>query len=276
MRLLRRFAFVHYPVMWREIIKILEGNILSSPKLFADCTVGAGGHSKCLLETFPDSYVIGTDLDKEIIQISENFLKDYKERVEIHHTSYTNIFKTPRFPSIFSPNKKFDGIILDLGLSSYQMDSPDRGFSFKTAGKLDMRFDNSDDHNITAEKFINFASELEISQVFEKYGEEQDSKKAAEIICQYRKEQKITTTDQLSKVLNYAFFISKSINKYTSITKCFQAIRIFVNRELENLEKVLTTAINHIENQGILIVISFHSLEDNIVYKKLKEYVSHK
>ena len=244
-----------------------------SPKLFADCTLGGGGHSRCILETFEDSYIIASEIDKEIIPIASSFLVDYSERVQINHISYTKIFDLPRFQSIFKENKKFDGVILDLGMSSYQLNSLDRGFSFKTQGDLDMRFNRSDDHCITASKILNFASELEISQIFSTYGEEKDSKTAANIICKYRSEQKITTSAQLFKILNYAFFLSKSINKFESITRCFQALRIFVNRELENIENVLNKAINHIEEGGILIVISFHSLEDRIVLAKMKDYV---
>lgn len=272
MKLLRKFSSVHYPVMWRDLIKVFEKNIVS-PNLFLDCTLGAGGHSRCILETFPNSFLIASEVDKEIIPSASDFLSSFADRIEIHHSSYTQIFKVPRFPSHFSKNKKFDGIVLDLGMSSFQLENPERGFSFKAHGDLDMRFDRSDEHKITAGKIINFASELEISEIFQKYGEEQHSKIAAEIICRFRTEQKISTAAQLAKVLNYAFFIGKSFNKVESITKCFQALRIFVNRELENLEKVMDLAIENIEEGGVLAVISFHSLEDNIVYGKMKEFV---
>ena len=273
MNIFRSFSSIHYPVMWREIIKILEGNIVNSPKLFADCTLGNGGHSRCILETFEDSYIIASDIDKEIIPIAQGFLNEFAKRIEIHHTSYTNIYNLERFPSIFPNKKKFDGIIMDLGLSSFQLDNQERGFSYKSHGDLDMRFDRSNDHNITAAKIINFASEYEIAEIFKKYGEEKDSKIAAEIICKYRAEQKITTAAQLSKILNYAFFLSKAYNKVDSITRCFQGLRIFVNKELENLEKSLNLAIDNIDEGGVLIVISFHSLEDNIVFNKMKDYV---
>ena len=275
MKLFRLFTSVHYPVMWREIIKIFEENIHNTPKLFLDCTLGAGGHSRCILETFSDSHIIASEIDKEIIPSTKDFLSSFLDRIEIHHTSYTNIFAVPRFPSIFRPTKKFDGIIIDLGMSSFQLDNPERGFSYKVHGDLDMRFDRSNPHSITAAKVLNFASELEIAEIFSKYGEEKDSKIAAEIICKYRSEQFISTAAQLGKVLNYAFFLSKSYNKNESIARCFQALRIFVNKELDNVATLLGEVVEHIEEGGVLIVISFHSLEDNIVLGRLKEYVKY-
>lgn len=273
MNIFRKFGTGHYPVMWRDLIKVLEGNVKRTPKLFADCTLGAGGHSRCLLETFQDAYVVATDIDNEVIPVAKEFLHDFSDRINIHHSSYTQIYELPRFEDVFSKGKKFDGIILDLGMSSFQLDNPDRGFSFKVHGDLDMRFDRTNAHCITAYKVINFASELELTDIFSKYGEEKQSKFAAEIICKYRTEQKITTAAHLSKVLNYAFFISKSLNKYESITRCFQALRIFVNRELDNVKKTLDQAIDNLDEDGVLFVISFHSLEDDIVYRKMKDLV---
>jgi len=264
---------VHYPVLWRDLIKIFEGNLKKDKNLFADCTLGAGGHSRCLLETFSDSYVIATDIDSEVIPIAQEFLKEYSHRISLHHTSYVNIFDLPRFPEVFPANKKFDGIVLDLGMSSFQLENEERGFSFKVHGELDMRFNRKDPHGLTAFKVINFASQLEIAEIFKKYGEERDSDIAAEIICKYRNEQKISTAAHLSKVLNYAFFISKAINKYDSITRCFQALRIFVNRELQNVGQVMDKAFGQLEENGILAVISFHSLEDNIAFSKMKDAV---
>lgn len=136
-----------------------------------------------------------------------------------------------------------------------------------------MRFNSDDSNGLTAYKVVNFASELELSEIFSKYGEEKDAKIAAELICKYRNEQKITTPAQLAKVLNYAFFISKSQNKYDSITKCFQGLRIFVNKELDNVENFLKIAFNHLDIGGVLIAICFHSLEDRLVFGYMKDHV---
>jgi 16S rRNA (cytosine1402-N4)-methyltransferase len=162
---------------------------------------------------------------------------------------------------------------MDLGMSSLQLDDPNRGFSFKSTGELDMRFDTSDENCLTAFKVINFASELEITEIFSKFGEEKDAQVAAGMICKYRNEQKITNPAQLAKVLNYAFFTSKAVNKYDCITRCFQALRIFVNRELDNVQTLIKLAFNQLGPGGVLLVISFHSLEDILVLKAMKEHV---
>ena len=262
----------HYPVMWRDVIGVMGKYFEYEQEiLVADCTLGLGGHSKCILESFANSYIVATDLDPAAISSSQAFLNS--PRVSISHTNYTNIFNLPRFPSVFKPTRKFDTILIDLGMSSLQLDDHNRGFSFKSSGELDMRFNSADSNALTAYKVVNFASELELSEIFSKYGEEKDSKIAAELICKYRKEQKITTPAQLSKVLNYAFFISKSQNKYDSITKCFQGLRIFINKELDNVESFLKAAFDNLEIGGVLIAICFHSLEDKLVYGYMKDHV---
>jgi len=270
----RCFSFVkgHYPVMWENVLEVLEANLSYQNKiLVGDGTLGGGGHSRAILEVFPNAYVVGTDLDKETLPIAQQNTSMHQERISVNHSSYTNLFNLPRFPEVFPSGKKFDAVLLDLGLSSFQLDSPGRGFSFKTEGKLDMRFNQDNNLSITAEKFVNFASELELAEVFKRYGEEKHARQAAEVICQYREEQKITTTTQLSKVLNYAFFLSKTLNKYDSITRCFQALRIKVNNELENVSAFMDSVIDHMEEGGVVAVVSFHSLEDNIVKRKMKE-----
>lgn len=260
--------------MWRDVIKIYESHFKNDQKLlFADCTLGLGGHSRCILETFPYSYIVATDLDTDATAQAAESLKEFESRISINHSNYTEIFKFPRFPSIFPEKKKFDGIILDLGMSSLQLDNSQRGFSFKSEGELDMRFNKNDENGLTAYKVVNFASEYEISEIFKKYGEEKDANAAASMICKYRSEQKITSPSQLSKILNYAFFISKSLNKYDSITRCFQALRIFVNRELENVENFLKMFMSHLANGGVILAISFHSLEDILVLRYFKDQV---
>lgn len=260
--------------MWRDVLKIFEQHFpLDQQLLIADCTLGLGGHSRCILETFPNSHIIATDLDTDAIKLAAESLKPFDSRLSLNHANYTEIFNLPRFPSIFPGKKKFDGIILDLGMSSLQLESSQRGFSFKSDGELDMRFNTNDQTGLTAYKIINFASEYEIAEIFKSFGEEKDAKAAAEMICKYRLEQKITSPAHLSKILNYAFFISKSLNKYDSITKCFQALRIFINKELENIETCLKSFVNHLDDGGIMLAISFHSLEDTLVLKYLKEQV---
>jgi len=260
--------------MWRDVLKIFEQHFpIDQQLLIADCTLGLGGHSRCLLETFPNSHIVATDLDTEAIALAAESLKPFESRLSLNHANYTEIFNVPRFSSTFAANKKFDGIILDLGMSSLQLNSTQRGFSFKTDGELDMRFNQNDQTGLTAYKVVNFASEYEIAEIFKRFGEEKDALAAAEMICKYRSEQKITSPAQLSKILNYAFFISKSINKYDSITKCFQALRIFINKELENVETCLKSFIHHLDDGGIMLAISFHSLEDTLVLKYFKEQV---
>ncbi|CAG9336126.1 RSMH [Blepharisma stoltei] len=269
--ILKRCIGEHYPVMWRNIVEIVESRFPQDSKLLVgDATVGAGGHSRALLELYPNSRIIGVDIDKEMLAIAEKNTADFSDRIKFHHTSYTNMFSLPRFPEEFTSGKGFDVLIADLGLSSVHLDTPERGFAFRTDGPLDMRFDRTK-NQLTAEKILNHASEYELVDIFKRYGNEQYSETAAEIICQYRKENKITSTMQLTKVLNYAFYIAKSFKKYDNITRIFQALRIKVNNELDNVENFLKNAINNLDEKGVLIVISFHSLEDDIVHKYMKK-----
>lgn len=271
---LRRRIGDHYPVMWRNIIDVIESNFQTSQKLLVgDATLGAGGHSRSVLEMFQNAYIIGTDIDGEMAQRATSFTSNFQDRIKVNHTSYTNLFTIPRFANIFPPNKGFDVIIADFGLSSVHLDAPNRGFSFRSDGPLDMRFDQSNNNLLTAEKILNYASELELIEIFKKYGEEPHSHIAAEIICKYRKEVKITSTAQLTKILNYAFFLAKSVTKYDSITRIYQALRIKINSELENIENFMDLAIKNLEENGVMIAISFQPLEDRIVNLKMKEAV---
>lgn len=266
--------FAHYPVMWRKVLEIISKNIdVNKPFLVSDCTIGGGGHSYSILESFPMSYVVGLDIDAEVLERTRENLQKFEDRVSLFHTNYTRIHEIPRFPSIFPQEKKYDCLLVDCGMSSYQLDDPDRGFAYSLSGPLDMRFDRSDCTSLTAEQFINNATEYEISEVFKVFGEEKHAVIAADIINRYRAEHQITNTSQLLKVLNYAFFIGKSYKKLDSVTRCFQALRIFINRELENLKSLMKDGTNLLDNDGALIGLSFHSLEDGIMWNHMKDWV---
>lgn len=271
---LKRAFSQHYPVMHSNILDILSKSLPAKPHyLFGDATVGAAGHTLTLLEAFPNSYVIGTDLDADALKIATQNTEKYQDRVALHHSNYTQLHTFPRFPDILPPNQKFDAVLIDLGMSSIQLDTAERGFSFSKEGPLDMRFNRDADLIPTAAKIINYASELELNEIFRKYGEEKNSKAAADVICRLRREIKIETTTQLSKILSYAFYISRSSNKYESITKCFQALRIKVNDELTHVHKFFNSIFDSIENDGVLIAISFHSLEEKIVKEFMNQWV---
>ena len=271
-RFLNRAFSHHYPVMYRNVLEILSKTLPSKPHyLFGDATVGAAGHTLKLLEKFPNSYVIGTDLDTDALKIASENTSKYQDRVSLHHSNYTELSTFERFPTVLQSNAKFDAVIIDLGMSSIQLDNYERGFSFSHEGPLDMRFDQKAELLPTAAKIVNYASELELAEIFKKYGEEKDSKAAAEIICRLRREIKIETTTQLSKILSYAFYINRSSNKYESITRCFQALRIKVNDEFAHISKFFHNIFDSVENEGVVIAMCFHSLEEKIV----KEYMRH-
>ena len=235
--------------------------------------MGAAGHSAHILSALPNTYLLGTDVDKEVLAIAETNLQPFAGRYLLKQDSYTNIGNLPRFPGILPPGQRFSMVLIDLGLSSYQLDTPERGFSYQHSGPLDMRFNRSDPLSATAAQIINNGSELELRELFKRFGEEPLYREAADVIVRYRSKKKLETTKELADVLNYAFFAAKSINRFQSITRCFQAIRMAVNGELRNIDTFFASIFPHIEIGGLLIAISFHSLEDNLVRMNMERWM---
>jgi 16S rRNA (cytosine1402-N4)-methyltransferase len=246
----------HLPVMLEEVLSLLktqEGDLF-----FLDATFGRGGHSRALLESFPQSTVIALDRDSEAVDFARKNM-DYGDRFKIMQERFS------RIESLFPPDS-FSGIILDVGVSSPQLDCPERGFSFMNDGPLDMRMSKNDP--ICAADLINQLPEDELKALFFEYGEERWSRRIAGAIVEQRIKNPITTTGQLSSVILSQI---PRRSKHHPATRVFQALRIAVNQELDELNLVLPMATKALKPGGCLIVLSFQSLEDRIVKRFFKE-----
>ena len=240
---------LHFPVLLEESIDFLVQKIDGN---FIDCTYGRGGHSSAILDKLnKNGHLTSFDKDPEAYEhatkISENNFTPI-------HSSFNNINK-------YFSNNSVDGILYDLGTCSTHFDDGGRGFSFKNDGPLDMRFNSSKGDPVSA--WINEASQEEIMEVLYKYGDEKHGKLIAKKIIEFREIEFIKTTLQLSQIIQ-DIYPEKKIKTHPA-TKSFQAFRIFINNELNELEESLNQASKIIKKNGIIVIISFHSLEDNIV-----------
>ena len=251
----------HKPVLFDEV---MENIISEGDAVYVDCTLGGGGHTEGMLErSSTESKVIGIDQDKEAINFAKERLKKYGNKIEIFQDNFRNLDTV----IYLAGHNKVDRILMDIGVSSNQLDNLERGFSYRYDAKLDMRMDRN--LKISAYEVVNDFSEKEIADIIYKYGEEPKSRKIAKNIVEYRNNKKIETTLELSEIIIKS--IGKSMKKHPS-KRTFQAIRIFVNKELEVLEEALDKAVNLLNNNGKLLVITFHSLEDRMVKEKFREY----
>ena len=247
--LISSLEFSHFPVMLSEVIKILSP---IKGGLFVDCTFGGGGYSNALLK-FPNVKVIALDRDEKVLSIASKLEKKFHSRFQFYQIKFSQIDKIL--------NKHVDGIIFDLGISSIQLNDMQRGFSFKSKDKLDMTMGLS---NISAQDAVNNLSENELKLIIKILGEEKEAAKIAKNIVKVRSEKKITQVDELVKIIEK----SKKKNfssKINPSTKTFQALRIFVNKEISELIKGITNATKYLKPGGKILVVSFHSIEDKII-----------
>lgn len=252
----------HIPVLINQIIKFLNP---SPGKVFVDCTLGGGGHAKALLDNMGDSGCLyGVDADERNLEIARRRLTNYSN-VHFIRNNFENLEEIGK--KILVEQTKIDGILLDLGLSSLHVDEPERGFSFKKEGPLDMRFDTRNE--FTAEKVLNTYSLDDLNFIFKEYGEEKFAYRIAKAIVEDRKKEKFKTTTQLANFISRIVPLQRSI-KIHPATRVFQALRIEVNREIEALQKGLDAAIKIISKGGRIAVISYHSLEDRVVKNMFK------
>ena len=257
--------FKHYTVMLNEAVDALN---CQDGKIYVDCTLGGGGHSELILKRIqPNGRLIAFDIDDEAIEHSKNRLKEYKN-LTIVKSSYTNIKSEL---SKLGINIITGGVILDLGASYHQLTKQERGFSFSKEAPLDMRFDK--DADFTAYDVINKYKETDLVRIFSEYGEERFSKRIARAIVETRRTAPIRTTTELANLIIASVPHIKS--NIHPATRVFQAIRIEVNHELQNVKNVLHDILDLIGEGGIISVISFHSLEDRIV-KQIFKYESQK
>ncbi len=263
----------HIPVLIEEILRILR--LYNPSGICIDATLGHGGYSAALLAEFPDITVIGLDKDKESIELAKKRLDKYKNRFNAIHTDYCNIDK---IMDNSEHKKNAQIIIYDLGVSTLQITSPQRGFSFQDNGPLDMRMDASDKSLITAFHIVNYWPEKELSNIFFLYGEERYSKYIAKGIVQYReKHGSVNSTDELVGIIRRVLPqpVQRKMGGHPA-RRVFQSLRIAVNNELESLENSILNAQNILKNQGIIFVVSYHSLEDKIVKKVFNSFVRNK
>ncbi len=251
----------HKPVLFDEVI---ENIVTNEEGVYLDCTLGGAGHTQGILEnTSEKAVVIAIDQDDDAIEFAGKKLENYKERIKIFKDNFKNL-DTVLYMAGY---EKVSGILMDIGVSSYQLDDPERGFSYKYEAKLDMRMNKN--AKISAYEVINEFSEQEIADILYKYGEEPKSRRIARKITEARKEKSIETTTELADIVIRA--IGKSMKRHPA-KRTFQAVRMYVNQELEVLEEALEKAVELLEDRGRLLVITFHSLEDRIVKNKFREF----
>ena len=250
----------HIPVLLDEV---KEGLNIKKNGIYIDGTFGRGGHSQMILSQLGSKgRLIGIDRDPEASE-SLNTVFEKDERFKFIKNEMANIkeITVDNFKS-----EKIDGLLLDLGVSSPQLDNAHRGFSFQKEGPLDMRMDSN--NGISAAKWLEKVSENKLRHILFKYGEERFSSRIARAIIRHRKEKPIKTTKELADIVKRAY--PKTHQKKHPATKTFQAIRIYINDELRQLEKTLNASIEILERGGRICVISFHSLEDRIVKRFMK------
>ena len=245
----------HVPVMLKEVLDYIKP---SNNEVYIDCTFGAGGYTKGILDTANCS-VIAVDRDISVQKYADDLKNKYKDRFEFYNIKYSDILNVIH-------DKKVDGIVLDIGVSSMQLDNADRGFSFQKNSRLDMRMGND---KISAYEIVNNTPEEELANIIYNYGDEVKSRHIAKKIVEARKLKPIETTTELADIVRS--FYKEQKGKIDPATKTFQAIRIAVNDELNELKKILEISKQILKKNGRLVVVTFHSLEDKIVKDFIKK-----
>lgn len=246
--------FLHVPVLSQEVI---SGLAIRPGGHYLDATVGGGGHSRLILEAAPDVRVTALDQDQDALSAAQKQLAEFGERVK---------FVLSNFSAYQYTANTFDGILADLGVSSYHLDQPERGFSFRHTANLDMRMDQR--QSLTAADVINEWDEADLADIFFKYGEERLSRRIARRIVERRP---FTTTTELAEAIAYAVPRQYRYGRIHPATRVFQALRIAVNDELKVLETFLAQAPPALVSGGRIAIISFHSLEDRLVKHSLRD-----
>jgi 16S rRNA (cytosine1402-N4)-methyltransferase len=244
----------HIPVMTAEVVQHLRPE---RGGLFVDCTVGLGGHARALLEAGA-TRILGLDRDPEALAQARETLGAWSDRVELIHADYRTLDEVLDRQHI----ARVDGALADLGISSLQLDAPGRGFSFQRDEPLDMRMDRS--RGDTAADLVARATERELADAIFNYGEERFSRRIARAVVNARKEAPIASTGRLAAIVRRAI-PRRGFTRIDPATRTFQALRIWVNRELEDLDRFIEAAVARLRAGARLAVITFHSLEDRIV-----------
>lgn len=246
----------HIPVLLEEVMEYLD---IGRSGVYVDCTIGLGGHAQEILKRNPNAEVVGIDLDESALLEARDRLQPFAERVRLYHSDFRSL------PDLDIDFSRVKGILCDLGMSSFQLDTPERGFSFNRQGPLDMRMDHR--NQTTASKILDKYSEHKLAEIFRRYGELRQARLLAREIVSRRKIKKIEKTVELRRIVEEVCRWRPQRGKIHPAAKVFQAIRIEVNQELEGLADFLEKITEKIAKGARIIAISFHSLEDRIVKK---------
>lgn len=255
--------FLHKPVLFDECMEMLD---IKPDGIYVDGTMGGGGHSEGILNRLDSGMLIGIDRDTEALNASQKRLNKFGNHVVFINNNYINIKEVLKSLD----KEKVDGILLDLGVSSYQLDNPDRGFSYNYDAPLDMRMNTNDE--ITAKDVVNKCTKEELIKILRDYGEEKWASRIADFIVKRRESGEIQTTFELVDIIKAAIPAKAREGGGHPAKRTFQAIRIHVNKELEYLEMSVRNAIDSLKVGGRLCIITFHSLEDRIVKDVFNEY----
>ena len=256
----------HIPVLLDEVIKMLN---IKPEGIYMDCTIGFGGHSELILNKLNSKgKLIGLDLDPYALEQSKKRLSQLNKNISLHNCCYSV------FPQILEKLgiNKIDGFLFDLGISSYQIDSTHRGFSYMRNATLDMRFNDNDDNIKSAKDLINTISEKELSDALKLYADIKEHVRIAKSIINYRQKKILSTTIDLKDAICNAL----PYENYKKLSQVFQVIRILVNNEIDNLKKALKSTVNYLAINGKIAIISFHSIEDRIIKHFFKNKVIYK
>lgn len=251
---------LHTPVMLNECLELLAPAINAPGAVLIDCTLGMGGHTEAALERFPELTVIGIDRDADAIRLASERLAPFCERFHAVHTTYDHVADVAER---YGRHGKADGVLMDLGVSSFQLDVRERGFSYAHGGPLDMRMDTS--RAYSAKDLVNTADESELVHILRVYGEEKCARRIAQAIVAQRAQAPIVTTDQLAELVREAIPAPAKRTGGNPAKRTFQALRIAVNDELSILDEALPRAIQCLRIGGRLCVEAYHSLEDRMV-----------
>ncbi len=253
---------MHVPVLVEEVGKFLK---LAGGGIFFDGTVGLGGHSAAILQASADNYVYGTDKDMESLALAQKNLKDFSGRFTFFHADFRDLESLP------VRIDKMAGFLFDLGVSSFQLDNPARGFSYSQAAPLDMRMDKG--QRLTAAELVNNYSYRDLCRVLKTYGEFKSPARIVEQIIFHRKNKKIENTQELKEIVRRVCPPKKTMDP---LARFFQALRIEVNQELAGLEEFFQKLFTRVKPGARIVIISFHSLEDRIAKAAIKNAQEHK
>ena len=258
--------FSHYSVLLEESVSLLN---VKPDGIYVDCTLGGGGHSLHLVKQLSEKgRLIAIDRDRDALCAAKERLKDYADRILFVHDNFVNLADIVRELGF----RGVDGVLMDLGVSSYQLDTPERGFSYHNDSPLDMRMCREDP--LTAADVVNTYSKEELSRILFEYGEEKNARAVASAICKAREEKKIETTLELAEIVKSAFSAKERFEGKHPARRSFQAIRIEVNGELAIIPRAIDAAVKVLNTGGVVSIITFHSLEDRTVKESFKRYVN--